>query len=311
MKNKILLAMFVLLLTGCSTHVKAPPGQQPGPLPVPQTQGSNAASQPINYQLTDYQQQVALWYRDRAAMLEIDRQERNAAREQERIDMYLEQSEKNLVIKKEAEVRLKAIEMNPVFGKDAGKNGGAASNDDLKDKCLNGFDCNSGGCQFPPDEVCRQWAEGQSDDSSQASIFPEGGIVLIGSTVENITFMSPGSLTGSNRSTKTMSHPVQQAATNQNGNAQGGRRQAPVAFPTPPKSGHEVWAGTLSGMWSDAIGLAKSVAPWFFGAEVLKTAFTSPNNYVEAGDDLTSGGGDNNTSRGDYDYKPVSYAPAE
>lgn len=174
--------------------------------------------------------------------------------------------------------------------------------------CSKGYNCSSGDCEYPESDLCAEVAnyEPQAHGNGDGQ---HGGQIFIGSTVkiENLNFMSPGATA---RSSRTEIAP----ALAQNRHVE--RSKSKIDIPTPPqptlpqKSAHEVWGGVLASMWRDGIGLVKAVAPWFFGSEVLKTAFTAPNNYVAVGDDLTSGGGDNNTSRGDYVSK-ITPAVAE
>jgi hypothetical protein len=175
--------------------------------------------------------------------------------------------------------------------------------DELRKECEEGFDCGSGDCQYPPDDLClAAFAIGVVGSTAHPSSSSGPTVNLNGATIENFFWGSAGS-TGSDRSNHSRSVPVFREK----------EKRIVIRPPDPPifpKSSGEVWGGVVVSIWRDALGAAKSLAPWFFGADVLKTLATSPNNYVAVGDDLTSGG-DNNTLRGDYVSKPVVFATEE
>lgn len=176
--------------------------------------------------------------------------------------------------------------------------------DKLREKCIEGFGCESGDCQYPPDELCASlFGIGASGNATHPASNGGSHVYLIGATVENFFYRSAGSV-GSDRSNHSKSVPVARIKDKRTPIIQ------PPAPPAFPKSSSEVWGGVVTSVWKDTLGAARSIAPWFFGADILKTMATSPNNYVSVGDDLTAGG-DNNTSRGDYVSKPVVFTEGE
>jgi len=269
---KLMAATAILLLSGCSLN------------------SNQALPSPAQIQ---YSHQLRVW---------SDQQDqRRAAQYAEKKDQdYYRSLDREIqleIIRQEEETKRVAIRKSSPAAKPV-QQAGKEDQSKLREKCFNGFNCQSGDCEYPPDDLCRSlFVTGASDGETQ----PESnmGVTLnfTGSTVENFFFNSAGS-TGSDRSHRSR---TRMPRTNIN-------REATYSPPAPPKSAHEVWGGVISGAWKDTLGFGQAVAPWFFGADVLKTAFTAPNSYVSVGDDLTSGG-ENNTSRGDYVSKPVVLVP--
>jgi len=256
---------------------------------------SGCAGQSKDMQMTSYLVQLEAWKSQQEA------ETRNAASKE-----YMRRLNNELEFKKEIareETKRIAIEANPVFSSAPRKEGDKGQSD-LRIKCVEGFNCASGDCEYPPDDLCAEAFKHDDDageDIARQSPPVDGQVVIIGATIENFMYMSPGATSGSDRSDRSVKN---------SGAGYSGTGRQPQAPPVPPKSPHEVWGGVVSSMWEDALGFGKAVAPWYFGANVLKAAITTPNTYIAAGDDLTSGG-DNNTSRGDYTTSEVVFEPEE
>lgn len=269
---KLMAATAILLLSGCSLN------------------SNQARPSPAQIQ---YSHQLKVWSEQQ--------DQRRAAQNAEKKDQdYYRSLDREIqleIIRQEEETKRVAIRKSSPAAKPV-QQAGKEDQSKLRKDCVDGFNCQSGDCEYPSDELCRSlFVAGTSDGEAQ----PESnmGVTLnfTGSTVENFFFNSAGS-TGSDRSHRSQTR-TPRADIN---------REATYSPPAPPKSAHEVWGGVVAGAWRDTLGFGRSAVPLMLGADVLKTAITAPNSYVSVGDDLTAGG-DNNTSRGDYVSKPVVFAP--